>query len=35
VVRLNQNNAGVYGTVIRTGLIRVNDPVSLVLDGTA
>ncbi len=33
VVRLNGNNAGVYGTVARTGTIRVGDPVSLVLDG--
>jgi MOSC domain-containing protein len=32
VVRLNQNNAGVYGTVVRTGTIRVGDPVTLVLD---
>ena len=32
VVRLNQNNAGVYGTVVQTGTIRVGDPVSLVLD---
>jgi uncharacterized protein YcbX len=32
VVRLNQNNAGVYGTVVRTGTIRVGDPVSLVWD---
>jgi uncharacterized protein YcbX len=32
VVRLNQNNAGVYGTVVRTGTIRVGDPVSLVLN---
>jgi uncharacterized protein YcbX len=30
VVRLNQNNAGVYATVVRTGMIRVGDPVSLV-----
>jgi uncharacterized protein YcbX len=30
VVRLNQNNAGVYGTVVRTGRIRVGDRVSLV-----
>ena len=29
VVRLNQNNAGVYATVVRTGTIRVGDPVSL------
>jgi uncharacterized protein YcbX len=29
VVQLNQNNAGVYGTVVRTGAIRVGDPVSL------
>ncbi|HYI09155.1 MAG TPA: MOSC domain-containing protein [Thermoanaerobaculia bacterium] len=33
VVRLNENNAGVYGTVVQTGTIRVGDPVSLVLDG--
>jgi uncharacterized protein YcbX len=32
VVRLNQNNAGVYGTVVQTGTIRVGDPVRLVLD---
>ena len=32
VVRLNQNNAGVYGTVVRTGAIHVGDPVSLILD---
>ena len=30
VVRLNANNAGVYGTVVRTGVIRVGDRVSLV-----
>jgi len=30
VVRLNQNNAGVYATVVRTGIVRVGDPVSLV-----
>ncbi len=30
VVRLNKNNAGVYGTVVQTGAIRVGDPVSLV-----
>jgi uncharacterized protein YcbX len=29
VVRLNQNNAGVYATVVRTGMIRVGDGVSL------
>jgi uncharacterized protein YcbX len=29
VVRLNQNNAGVYGTVLRTGAIRVGDRVGL------
>ena len=33
VVRLNKNNAGVYGTVVQTGTIRVGDPVSLVWDG--
>ncbi len=32
VVRLNKNNAGVYGTVVQTGTIRVGDPVSLLLD---
>jgi uncharacterized protein YcbX len=32
VVRLNANNAGVYGTVVQTGTIRVGDPVSLVVD---
>ena len=32
VVRLNQNHAGVYGTVVQTGTLRVGDPVSLVLD---
>jgi len=30
VVRLNQNNAGVYATAVRTGSIRVGNPVSLV-----
>lgn len=30
VVRLNKNNAGVYGTVMQTGTIRVGDPVRLV-----
>jgi uncharacterized protein YcbX len=29
VVRLNQNNAGVYGTVVQAGTIRVGDAVSL------
>jgi uncharacterized protein YcbX len=29
VVRLNQNNAGVYATVVRTGLISVGSPVSM------
>ena len=32
VVRLNKNTAGVYGTVVQTGTIRVGDPVSLVLN---
>jgi uncharacterized protein YcbX len=32
VVRLNKNNAGVYGTVVQTGTIRVGQTVSLVLD---
>lgn len=30
VVRLNANNAGVYGTVLQTGTIRTGDLVSLV-----
>ena len=33
VVRLNNNNAGVYGTVVRAGTIRVGDPVGFVSDG--
>jgi uncharacterized protein YcbX len=32
VVRLNKNNAGVYGTVVQTGTIRVGQTVSLVSD---
>jgi hypothetical protein len=32
VFQLNKNNAGVYGTVVRTGIIRVGHPVCLVLD---
>jgi uncharacterized protein len=32
VVQLNKNNAGVYGTVVQTGTIRVGDPVRLVMD---
>jgi uncharacterized protein YcbX len=35
VVRLNQNNAGVYGTVVRTGEIRLGDRVSLVAGNAA
>jgi uncharacterized protein len=31
VVRLNQNNAGVYGTVVRTGKISVGEKVNLVV----
>lgn len=31
-VRLNQNCAGVYGTVMRTGQINVGEPVSLLVD---
>lgn len=30
-VRLNANNAGVYGTVVQTGTIHVGQTVSLVL----
>jgi hypothetical protein len=29
VARLNQNNAGVYATVVRCGTIKVGDRVSL------
>ena len=32
VVRLNQNNAGVYATVLRTGMIHVGDRVNWVVD---
>jgi uncharacterized protein YcbX len=32
VVRLNNNNAGVYGTVARTGQISVGQPVSLIIE---
>src|SRR5437764_2998217 len=32
VVRLNQNNAGVYATVVRTGMIQVGDRVSWLID---
>lgn len=32
VVRMNDNNSGVYGIVVQTGTIRVGDPVSLILD---
>jgi uncharacterized protein YcbX len=35
VVRLNQNNAGVYGTVVRTGPISIGEPVSLAADDGA
>jgi uncharacterized protein YcbX len=35
VVRLNQNDAGVYGTVVRTGPIKIGEPVSLVVHGGA
>lgn len=28
-VRMNDNNAGAYGTVVRTGILRVGDPVRL------
>lgn len=31
-VRLNQNNAGAYGTVVRTGQINVGDSVSLIVE---
>jgi len=32
VVRLNKNHAGVYGTVVQTGTLRVGDSVSLAVD---
>ncbi|HKD21018.1 MAG TPA: MOSC domain-containing protein [Rhizomicrobium sp.] len=32
VVRLNDNNAGAYGTVARTGVLRVGQPVSLITE---
>ncbi|HEX6252202.1 MAG TPA: MOSC domain-containing protein [Gemmatimonadaceae bacterium] len=32
VVRMNDNNSGVYGVVVQTGPIRVGDPVSLIPD---
>lgn len=32
-VRLNQNNAGAYGTVVRTGELRAGDAVGLILEG--
>lgn len=32
VVKLNENNAGVYGTVVRTGELKVGDAVSLMLE---
>lgn len=32
VVRLNGNNAGVYGTVVQTGTIHVGEAVNLVPD---
>ncbi len=35
VVRLNQNNAGVYATVVRCGTIRVGDRVELVAEAPA
>jgi hypothetical protein len=35
VVRLNNNDAGVYGTVARTGHISVGHPVSLIIETQA
>ena len=32
VVRLNRNNAGVYGTVVQVGMIRVGAPVRFIVD---
>ena len=31
-VRLNHNNAGIYGTVARTGHVSVGQSVSLIID---
>jgi uncharacterized protein YcbX len=35
VVRLNENNAGVYAVVVRPGTIRVGDHVTLATDSSA
>jgi uncharacterized protein len=35
VVRLNQNNAGAYGTVVRTGQLLVGQSVSLISETQA
>jgi uncharacterized protein YcbX len=35
VVNLNGNNAGAYGTVARTGQLRVGQPVSLIIETPA
>jgi uncharacterized protein YcbX len=32
VVQLNQNNAGVYGTVVQMGTIRIGEPVNLIVN---
>ncbi len=32
VVRLNANNAGVYGTVVQTGTLHVGQTVNLIFD---
>jgi len=32
VIRLNENNAGVYGTVTRTGQLSVGQSVSLIIE---
>jgi uncharacterized protein YcbX len=34
-IRLNENNAGAYGTVARTGRISVGQSVSLIMDAQA
>jgi uncharacterized protein YcbX len=34
-IRLNENNAGAYGTVARTGRISVGQSVSLIIDAQA
>lgn len=32
VVHLNENNAGAYGIVVRTGMVSIGQPASLISD---